>query len=151
MQIDLHVDECVQAKLEEFLSQEEMQELEDFFKVTLTKIPEQHGEIQSERVELAFTDNVSIQVLNRQYRQKDAPTDVLSFPIDGPDGENLGQLVISLERAKEQAEELGQSLTEEVKFLFVHGLLHLLGYDHQNSEEEAIMLDKAYRLLGRKA
>lgn len=110
------------------------------------------GEIPEKEVELLLTDDETIQNLNRVYRDKDQPTDVLSFSAREENDArfSLGQIVISVDRAAEQAQELEQSLEEELCFLFVHGLLHLLGYDHETPEEEVIMLDKAYRLLGRK-
>lgn len=83
--------------------------------------------------------------LNKQYRGVDRPTDVLSFPMyeDGnfdPDecilGAPLGDIVISVPRAKEQAEELGNTFLREVAFLTVHSTLHLLGYDHERSDED---------------
>lgn len=98
------------------------------------------------QVELLLTNNAEIQKLNKQYRGKDYATDVLSFPMDE---DNLGQIVISLDKAQEQANELGQSFTEELRFLFTHGLLHLHGHDHENPEDEAAMLKEAYRMLGR--
>ena len=96
-------------------------------------------------ISLTFTDNLGIQVLNKEFRGIDKPTDVLSFPltdyagtdlpIDEPEI-SLGDIVISLERAAEQAMEFGHSFEREVAFLTVHSMLHLLGYDHVNSEEE---------------
>ena len=96
-------------------------------------------------VSVTLTDNKGIHALNKQYRNIDAPTDVLSFPLveyenteEPPVDEAamLGDIVISLERAEEQAEEFGHSFEREVAFLTVHSMLHLLGYDHVNSEEE---------------
>ena len=96
-------------------------------------------------ISLTFTDNAGIQVLNRDFRGIDKPTDVLSFPltdyagtalpIDEPEF-SLGDIVISLERANEQAEEFGHSFEREVAFLTVHSMLHLLGYDHETGEED---------------
>lgn len=100
-----------------------------------------------EDVELLLTNDATIHKLNKQYRSKDRPTDVLSFSLEDP--VHLGQLVISVDRAREQAKDIGQSLEEELQFLFTHGLLHLLGYDHEEPEEEKIMLQKAYKLLNR--
>ena len=114
----------------------------------LKRLPKVEGVLAYEDVELLLTDDATIQQLNKQYRGKDKPTDVLSFSLDDP--VHLGQLVISVDRAKEQAKELGQSLEEELKFLFAHGLFHLLGYDHEEPEEEKIMLQKVYDLLDRK-
>ncbi|MBO5354572.1 MAG: rRNA maturation RNase YbeY [Clostridia bacterium] len=90
-------------------------------------------------VSVTFTDNEGIRAINREYREKDAPTDVLSFPLfeKGADGTRmLGDIVISLEKCRAQAEEFGHSFERECAFLTVHSTLHLLGYDHVNSEEE---------------
>ncbi len=96
-------------------------------------------------VSVTFTDNEGIRELNREYRGKDAATDVLSFPLydfaagDKPvPGERaeLGDIVLSLERAREQAAELNHSYEREAAFLCVHSVLHLLGYDHELSEED---------------
>lgn len=90
-------------------------------------------------VSVTFTDNEGIRAINREYREKDAPTDVLSFPLfeKGADGTRmLGDIVISLEKCRAQATEFGHSFERECAFLTVHSTLHLLGYDHVNSEEE---------------
>ena len=96
-------------------------------------------------ISLTFTDNEGIHALNREFRGIDKPTDVLSFPLnDYSEDEpiacapcsSLGDIVISLERAAEQADEFGHSFEREVAFLAVHSMLHLLGYDHVNSDEE---------------
>ena len=96
-------------------------------------------------VSVTLCDNAYIRKLNKQYRNKDKHTDVLSFPIyDGGDfdmsecisGAVLGDIVISLERAREQATEIGNSFLREVAFLTVHSTLHLLGYDHERSAED---------------
>ena len=75
-----------------------------------------------------------ISLLNKEYRQKDKPTDVLSFPME--DEVMLGDIVISLDTAKNQAQEREIGLEREIAFLFIHGLLHLLGYDHETSVED---------------
>jgi len=105
-------------------------------------------------ISVTFTDNESIRELNREYRDIDRETDVLSFPmedmdeLDGDGDVVLGDVVISLEKAKEQAEEYGHSLEREISFLCVHSCLHLLGYDHvegglaavhMREHEEAVM------------
>ena len=96
-------------------------------------------------VSVTLTDNAYIKKLNKKHRNKDSHTDVLSFPMyeDGDfsdvlPGERviLGDIVISLERAKEQASEIGHGFLREVAFLAVHSTLHLLGYDHERSEED---------------
>ena len=98
-------------------------------------------------VSVTFTDNEGIHELNKKFRGVDKPTDVLSFPLFDFEGEteeppideilnNLGDIVISLEKATEQAEEFGHSFKRETAFLCVHSMLHLLGYDHERSESE---------------
>ena len=102
---------------------------------------------------VTFVDNREIHELNREFRGKDKPTDVLSFPMweDDEIGGDvdpalgavmLGDIVISTETAARQAEEYGNTLEEEMCFLAVHGTLHLLGYDHIEPEDEAIMREK---------
>ncbi len=93
--------------------------------------------------------------LNRQYRRLDAPTDVLSFGDDGasfvrPPGmpRLLGDIAISYERAEAQAAEYGHSIERELAFLTVHGVLHLLGYDHERGEDdERLMFDRQHAIL----
>ena len=98
---------------------------------------------------VTFVDNDRIHELNKQYRNKDMPTDVLSFPmgengqydIDEDNGcKVLGDIVISMQRAMEQAELYGHSLQREVAYLTVHSMLHLLGYDHEGSGLEAVRM-----------
>ncbi len=104
----------------------------------------------NKEISLSFCSAEEIQKLNCQYRAKDYVTDVLSFPaaIDGVDLPVLGDIVICAAQAEKQAEELGHSLERELAFLFVHGLLHLLGYDHEVSEdEERIMFDLQDQVL----
>lgn len=97
-------------------------------------------------VSVELTNDSVIHEYNREYRSVDRPTDVLSFPADEggellsiPDG-FLGDIMISIPRAEEQGKELGHSTEREIVFLTVHGLLHLLGYDHMTEEDESIML-----------
>lgn len=93
-------------------------------------------------VSVTFTDNNGIRALNCEYRNIDRETDVLSFPLYEGDelysleDVALGDIVLSLEKAKEQAEQYGHSFDRELAFLTVHSVLHLLGYDHERSEEE---------------
>lgn len=97
-------------------------------------------------VSVTFCDNQHIKELNKEYRNKDSATDVLSFPmydldeldqeIEIDDSVCIGDIVISLERAAEQAKELGHSLKREVAFLVIHSTLHLLGYDHELSKDD---------------
>lgn len=107
-------------------------------------------------VSLVLVDDARIAELNRRYRGVDAPTDVLSFPmLEGEEspspGEELllGDIVISAPRALAQAEMYGHSLERELAFLTVHGVLHLLGYDHQTPEDEERMRQKQREILER--
>ena len=90
-------------------------------------------------VSVTFTDNEGIRAINREYRELDKPTDVLSFPLfeTAADGTKmLGDIVLSLEKCREQAAEFGHSFERECAFLTVHSTLHLLGYDHETSEAD---------------
>lgn len=107
------------------------------------------GFSQDAEVSVSFVDNADIQKLNSEYRQKDAPTDVLSFPL-GENGEFdlneetgaavLGDIVLSMEKAYEQADIYGHSLQREVAYLTVHSMFHLLGYDHEQGGLEAVRM-----------
>ena len=99
---------------------------------------------------VSFVDNEFIHKMNREYRGVDRPTDVISFAfLDGDDNReqllhgkgpvSLGDIYISIDKAKEQAKEYNHPLERELSFLFVHGLLHLLGYDHMTEEDEKVM------------
>ena len=107
-------------------------------------------------VSVTFTDNEGRRKKNREFRGIDAPTDVLSFPIvDFRNGEKpfdgeiceLGDIVLSLERAGEQAEDFGHSYERECAFLTVHSTLHLLGFDHVDSEEEELEMREHQRAI----
>ena len=94
-----------------------------------------------------IVDNEEIHRINREYRQIDRPTDVISFAYEDDEyfeiegmPRQLGDIFISIDKAKEQAEEYGHSFKREFCFLFTHGLLHLLGYDHVEDEVEAEMM-----------
>ena len=103
---------------------------------------------------MLLTDDEGIRALNRAYRGQDRPTDVLSFsqwegdPMPGAD-DLLGDIVVSIERATDQAERYGHTVAREVGFLAVHGLLHLLGYDHEEPDQEAAMMATAEGILSR--
>lgn len=114
-------------------------------------------------VSITITDNSDIRQLNNEYRDKDSETDVLSFPmIDmgkiltdedltaqriGEHNVPIGDIVISYEKAKEQALEYGHSIERETAFLTVHSMLHLFGYDHLTQEEETDMFNKQEIIL----
>ncbi|MCX4360241.1 rRNA maturation RNase YbeY [Mucispirillum schaedleri] len=85
-------------------------------------------------ISLLITDDETIRKYNKEYRNKDRATDVLSFPME--DDIILGDVAISFETAKRQSEEAEINIDREVAFLFIHGLLHLLGYDHETSQED---------------
>ena len=99
---------------------------------------------------ILLTDNEGIRALNRRYLDRDRPTDVLSFPmwdfnseLRTPNSELiLGDVVISIEKARKQAEELGVTMDEELSRLLVHGILHLFGFDHEKSSKEAQRMKK---------
>lgn len=103
---------------------------------------------------LALVSNRQIRVLNRQWRGKDAATDVLSFPLDldAPPAElpwDFGEVIISVERAIEQAGDYGHSVERELAFLFVHGCLHVLGFDHEDPADEKEMMGRQRAILER--
>ena len=112
---------------------------------------------QEFEVDVNLVNNEEIHDINREYRKVDRPTDVISFAfLDDVDGEIkiksdipkiLGEIFISVDKAIEQAENYGHSLLREMSFLFVHGLLHLLGYDHMKKEDEVIMFKLQEEIL----
>lgn len=119
-------------------------ELKDIFSEIARKVGELEGYDNGE-ISLALVDNQMIQELNQKYRDVDEATDVLSFPMDE---ELWGDVIISTERAVQQAREYGHSLERELAFLFTHGILHLLGYDHQAAGDKQDMHQKEERILG---
>jgi probable rRNA maturation factor len=107
---------------------------------------------------VTFVDNNRIQEINKEYRQKDKPTDVISFALEEmTEGElqiagadiprHLGDIIISVPKTREQADEYGHSFMRELGFLTVHGFLHLLGYDHMNEVDEKIMFSRQAEIL----
>ena len=105
---------------------------------------------------LSIVSNKQIKELNKLWRGKDSATDVLSFPLceifelKAPPGElpwELGEIVISAERALEQAEEFGHSFEREFAFLFIHGCLHILGFDHETAADEKVMFARQKEIL----
>ena len=126
------VEDCTRAALEE-------EDIEDDVEVSVTLV-----------------DNARIRELNSEFRDIDKETDVLSFPLGDDEGFEvdpdtdailLGDIVLSLEKAKSQAEEYGHSFRREAAFLVTHSLFHLLGYDHMTPEEETEMFAKQEKVL----
>lgn len=157
---------CFEKETEEELDFDYEKEL----RRVICQAAEQEGCPYEFEVNLTFTDNEGIRELNREFRELDVPTDVLSFPLvnypepgnfsqlqkesAGPEyfhpetGELvLGDIVISLERAKMQAEEYGHSLKREICFLTAHSMLHLFGYDHMEEKEREEMEQRQEQIL----
>ncbi|WP_457606233.1 rRNA maturation RNase YbeY [Nitratifractor sp.] len=103
-----------------------------------TSLPQRIAtELTDREIELILCDDEAIRELNLEHRGIDRPTDVLSFPLEESlPGMPLGSIVISVDRVEEMARALGHSPDEEFLLLFIHGLLHLLGYDHETDEGE---------------
>lgn len=140
------------------LSPDKIQEIDDLLQFAATQLQLQ----EPIEMSVTFMDNAAIQEINRDYRGKDTPTDVISFaleesgegevPVVFDEGENpfpreLGDLMISVERAKEQAEEYGHTFDRELGFLALHGFLHINGYDHMNPEDEKEMFTLQKEIL----
>ena len=104
-----------------------------------------HAHLSDQEVELLFVDDVRIQELNLEHRGKNKATDVLSFPLEPTPYAPLGTIVISVDTAKRIAEELGHTINHEIALLFIHGMLHLLGMDHEVDTGE--MRDKEAQLI----
>ena len=115
-----------------------------------------YGLTPEEELSVVLCDNAHIHKLNKEYRSIDRPTDVLSFALNEGDdkfGEEeshlLGDLIISLERTAEQAEEYGHPFERELAYLTVHGCLHILGYDHMTDEDKKEMRTEEEFILGK--
>lgn len=108
---------------------------------------------QNTSLSILLTDDAQIQELNREYRDFDAPTDVLSFDVHERDPETgflyLGEIIVSMPYAAKQAQKSGHSLEAEVQLLVVHGVLHLLGHDHAKAKEKAKMWATQAKILAR--
>lgn len=113
----------------------------------------QYENANNAEASIIITDNQEIRKINKEYRNIDKETDVISFALE--DDETfinipvriLGDIYISIDKAKLQAEEYGHSLKRELAFLTVHGMLHLLGFDHMNKEDEKVMFKKQDEIL----
>ena len=129
-------------------------EIEENVRAAAEKVGELYG-VENGEVSVTLTNNDYIHQLNRKYRQIDRPTDVLSFALNeseepdienGPDINVLGDIILSVERAEEQAADYGHSLRRAIAFLTVHGMLHLLGYDHME-EADRLEMEKEQRYV----
>ena len=112
-----------------------------------------HEKVEKALVNIIIVDNVEIRKINKEYRGIDRETDVISFALEDDNTfielpiRVLGDIYISIDKVKSQAIEYGHSEKREICFLTVHGILHLLGYDHMNPDEEKIMFDKQDKIL----
>jgi probable rRNA maturation factor len=107
----------------------------------------EHGQAE---LSIALVGNAEIRTLNAKFRKKDYPTDVLSFPAGDelPTGvQLLGDVVISVEKARVQAKQRGRTLNEEMVTLLIHGVVHLLGYDHERSAKDARIMGRLERKI----
>lgn len=129
-------------------------DLTEFLAVVAEKALVSAGYRQDAEISLVFVDEDYIHHLNLKYRGVDSPTDVLSFamlegePIAGEDEIILGDVVISAQAAQRQAADYGHSFRREVAYLTVHGVLHLIGFDHGEEDEQKIMRAKEEEVLG---
>lgn len=128
-----------------------------FEQAAMTVLSEENRDFAAE-ISLSFVSPEEIKAINKKFRKKDEVTDVLSFPAsydflswekNEKDEIILGDVIICLKRAEEQAEKFGHSLKRETVFLFVHSLLHLLGYDHMEDGEREIMEEKQRIIMDR--
>lgn len=124
----------------------------------LQRASDMEGIVGDTELSIVFVDNDRIQEINATYREKDQPTDVISFALEEEvDGEIhvegvdlprvLGDIIVSLPKALEQANTHGHSYERELGFLVVHGFLHLLGYDHMTAEDEKVMFQRQDDIL----
>lgn len=126
-------------------TKEQIPELETL--LDLLNFAAQKQQVENIIFNVIIVDNNYIHKLNKEYRGVDRPTDVISFALEDNGsmetefGRVLGDIYISIDKAREQAKEYGHSLKRELSFLSIHGFLHLLGYDHMNPEEEKEMFE----------
>ena len=114
-------------------------------KKTLIKTME-YLNIENRHIDITFINDSQMKILNHKYAKKNISTDVLSFSVEGYDEELLGNIFISLNYAKKNTFNNSNSLIKEVKILCIHGILHLLGYDHSNKKSEKVMFDLQEKL-----
>lgn len=133
-------------------TEEEIPELETVEKVLYSAMDKEN--LKETSFNLIIVDNDYIHELNKNYRNIDRETDVITFALEDEDTlvlpeeiRILGDIYISIDRAKSQAEEYGHSFLRELSFLAVHGFYHLLGYDHMTKEDEEVMFKKQEEVL----
>ena len=119
------------------------------FQVFAEKVIEIIEEAENKSATIAFVSDRKMRELNKQFRGKNSTTDVLSFPFEADefesDADNFGDIVISIEQAKKQADENNLTLELEIKQLILHGILHLCGFDHETDNGEMNRLELQYR------
>lgn len=133
---------------------------EKLIKEVVSRVLEEEKVLPEVDVYITLTDNEEIHKINKEYRDVDRPTDVLSFPMYERDEiaglkndtndeieKILGDIIVSIEKVREQAEEYGHSFERELAYLVTHGMLHLLGYDHMIEEEKAVMRKREEEIL----
>ena len=111
-------------------------------KIDFTKLEAILKSLTNKEIELIITDNEEIQTINKEYRSKDYPTDVLSFPYEEMPFSPLGSIVISKNFVEEKSQEFDHSIQDEFTLLFIHGLLHILGYDHEVDNGEMRQMEE---------
>lgn len=125
-------------------------EMEELIKKVIVEALNVENASNDYEVSLSFVESQEIRNLNREYRGVDKETDVLSFPMDNDfmiPTPLLGDIIISIEKANEQAIEYGHSLEREIAYLTAHSMFHLLGYDHINEDDERIMRNKEKEVM----
>lgn len=127
--------------------EEETKKIKELLEFTLTR-----EKLEDVEFNVIFVDSKTIHEINKTYRNIDRVTDVISFALEDNktielDHRLLGDIYICVEKAEEQAKEYGHSFLRELSFLTIHGLLHLLGYDHKEPEEEKVMFQKQEDIL----
>ena len=133
---------------------------EKLIKEVVSRVLEEEKVLPEVDVYITLTNNEEIHKINKEYRDVDRPTDVLSFPMYERDEiaglkndtndeieKILGDIIVSIEKVREQAEEYGHSFERELAYLVTHGMLHLLGYDHMIEEEKAVMRKREEEIL----
>ena len=121
----------------------------NYFKSVLKKLYKLLDIKKTNELCITFTNDRDIRALNREYRSIDRATDVLSFTQDGPAVNILGDIVISFQTASRNSVRYKRTLNDEILHLIVHGVLHLIGYDHKKKTDRDVMREKEEKLLGK--